>query len=53
MTSASSPAPALMDTRPALNYAAIRARAADLGMPETTLNELTGVTLRTLEGDPD
>jgi hypothetical protein len=42
-----------MDTQPALNYAAIRARAADLGMPETTLNELTGVTLRTLEGDPD
>jgi hypothetical protein len=26
---------------------------ADLGMPETTLNGLTGVTLRTLEGDPD
>jgi hypothetical protein len=53
MTSASSPAPAPMDTQPALNYAAIRARAADLGIPETTLNELTGVTLRTLEGDPD
>jgi hypothetical protein len=40
-------------TSPALNYAAIRARAAELGMPEATLDELTGVTLRTLEGDPD
>jgi len=53
MTSAIVPAPTPVHTPPALNYAAIRARAAELGMPETTLNELTGVTLRTLEGDPD
>ena len=53
MTSAIIPAPTPVHTSPALNYAAIRARAAELGMPETTLNELTGVTLRTLEGDPD
>jgi hypothetical protein len=31
-------------TQPALNYAAIRARAAEFGMFETTLNELTAVT---------
>ena len=53
MTSASSPAPARVHPQPALNYAAIRARAAELGMLETTLNELTGVTLGTLERDPD
>jgi len=53
MTCASSPAPARVHTQPALSYAAIRARAAELGMLETTLNELTGVTLGTLERDPD
>jgi hypothetical protein len=53
MTGASSPAPARVHTQPALNYAAIRARAAELGMLEKTLNELTGVTLGTLERDPD
>jgi hypothetical protein len=31
-------------TQPALNYAAIRARAAEFGMFVTTLNELTAVT---------
>jgi len=51
MTSAIIPAPTPVHTPPALNYAAIRARAAELGMPDTTLDELAGVTLRTR--DPD
>jgi hypothetical protein len=48
VTSTSSPAPpACTPTQPALNYTAIRARAAEFGMLETTLNELTAVTLGT------
>src|SRR5690348_15248122 len=53
MTTTSGHAPARAQTQPALNYVAIRARAAELRMPETTLDELTGVTLVTLERDPD
>jgi hypothetical protein len=53
MTDTSGSTPGPIHTQPALNYAAIRARAADLGMHEEALNELTGITLSTLERDPD
>lgn len=53
MTDTSGSTPGPIHARPALNYAAIRARAAELGMQETALNDLTGITLSTLERDPD
>lgn len=53
MTDTSGSTPGPVHTPPALNYAAIRARAAELGMQETALDELTGITLSTLERDPD
>lgn len=53
MTDNSGPIPGPALAQPALNYAAIRARAAELGIQEEALNELTGVTLSILERDPD
>ena len=53
MTDTSGPIPGPAHAQPALNYAAIRARAAELGIQEKALNELTGITLSILERDPD